>query len=117
MNNHKASILTTIEATKKLDKGGLYLIAVNLPFGKFNNINYFEVNDNIGKAYLSDSTTEKDALDGFTRFGLTGTGRNCVIVNLTHFKEWRILEIENYLNNRFGDFWSVSLEELSTGST
>lgn len=112
MDNTENSILTAIETTKSLNKGKYYLLVVNLPFGKFSNVNYFEVNNNTGKAFLSDRTTSKDAENGFTRLGLTGKGHNCPIIDINNVKEQRMLEIERYLNSRFNSDWTITLEPV-----
>lgn len=108
-----ASILQVIKDTKSnvenVDEKGMYVITISLPINKVTNVNFYAVDDNIGKAYLANNTTERDALDGFTRFSLTGVGRNCIILSLASFKESWILQMENYLNNRFGNNWSASL--------
>lgn len=99
-----------INQTKDMDGRKLCLISVGLPIGRFKNINFYEADNSIGRAYLSNTTTQQDALEGFTRYGLTGVGNKCVLINLSHVREDWILEIQNYLNNRFGNDWIVSLE-------
>lgn len=99
-----------INETESMDGRKLCVIVVSLPINKVKNINFYETDNNIGKAYLSNRTTQKDALEGLTRYGLTGVGSNCVLIDLSNFKEGLILDIENYLNNRFGDDWVASLK-------
>lgn len=62
-----------------------------------------------GKAhiFLTNVTTANDAMDGFTRYGVS-TGVNAVLYKTTHY-EARKDEISNYLDQRFGDQWEMKL--------
>ncbi|MFH7348369.1 hypothetical protein L1A45_07020 [Acinetobacter variabilis] len=62
-----------------------------------------------GKAhiFLTNVTTANDALDGFTRYGVS-TGANAVLYKTAHY-EARKEAISHYLNKRFGTHWTLNL--------
>lgn len=73
---------------------------------KLNDINSFIKN---GKAhiFLTNVTTANDAMDGFTRYGVS-TGKNAVLYKTTQY-EVRKEAISQYLNERFGNQWEIKL--------
>jgi|GEM_PF-925908 len=73
---------------------------------KLKDINKFIKN---GKAYifLTNVTTANDAMDGFTRYGVS-TGANAALYKNTQY-EARKEDISQYLNERFDDQWEVKL--------
>lgn len=52
-------------------------------------------------------TTANDAMDGFTRYGVS-TGKNAVLYKATQF-ETRKDEVSAYLDQRFGEQWEIKL--------
>lgn len=73
---------------------------------KLKDINKFIMNDK-AQVFLTNTTTANDAMDGFTRYGVS-TGKNAVLLKNTHYEKSKA-EIENYLNERFGNQWEVKL--------
>ena len=73
---------------------------------KLNNINSFIKN---GKAhiFLTNVTTANDAMDGFTRYGVS-TGTNTVLYKAAQYQD-RKDQVSQYLNERFGNQWEVKL--------
>lgn len=73
---------------------------------KLKDINRFIKN---GKAhiFLTNVTTANDAMDGFTRYGVS-TGTNAVLYKADQY-ETRKEAISQYLNERFGKEWEVKL--------
>ncbi|MGY0202230.1 hypothetical protein ACW7EJ_00765 [Acinetobacter soli] len=73
---------------------------------KLKDINSFIKN---GKAhiFLTNVTTANDAMDGFTRYGVS-TGKNAVLYKDTQY-EARKEAISQYLKERFGDQWEIKL--------
>ena len=73
---------------------------------KLKDINSFIKN---GKAhiFLTNVTTANDAMDGFTRYGVS-TGKNAVLYKTTQY-EARKEAISQYLNERFGTQWKLNL--------
>ena len=73
---------------------------------KLKDINSFIKN---GKAhiFLTNMTTANDAMDGFTRYGVS-TGKNAVLYKATQF-ETRKDEVSAYLDQRFGEQWEIKL--------
>lgn len=67
-----------------------------------------------GKAhiFLTNVTTANDAMDGFTRYGVS-TGKNAVLYKTTQY-EARKEAISQYLNGRFGDQWELNLRPIQT---
>ena len=78
---------------------------------KLKDINSFIKN---GKAhiFLTNMTTANDAMDGFTRYGVS-TGKNAVLYKDTQY-EARKEAISQYLNERFGDQWELNLRPIQT---
>lgn len=78
---------------------------------KLKDINSFIKN---GKAhiFLTNVTTANDAMDGFTRYGVS-TGKNAVLYKDTQY-EARKEAISQYLNERFGDQWELNLRPIQT---
>ncbi|WP_180060454.1 hypothetical protein [Acinetobacter sp. YH12135] len=62
-----------------------------------------------GKAhiFLTNVTTANDAMDGFTRYGVS-TGTNAVLYKTAQY-EARKEDISQYLNERFGNQWAIKL--------
>ena len=73
---------------------------------KLKDINKFIINDK-AQVFLTNVTTANDAMDGFTRYGVS-TGTNAVLLKTVHYEKAKT-EIENYLNNRFGNQWEIKL--------
>lgn len=73
---------------------------------KLKDINSFIEN---GKAhiFLTNVTTANDAMDGFTRYGVS-TGTNAVLYKTTQY-EARKEAISEYLTERFGNQWEINL--------
>lgn len=73
---------------------------------KLKDINRFIKN---GKAhiFLTNVTTANDAMDGFTRYGVS-TGTNTVLYKAAQY-EARKEAISQYLNERFENQWEVNL--------
>lgn len=73
---------------------------------KLKDINRFIKN---GKAhiFLTNVTTANDAMDGFTRYGVS-TGTNAVLYKTAQY-EARKEDISQYLNERFGNQWAIKL--------
>lgn len=73
---------------------------------KLKDINSFIKN---GKAhiFLTNVTTANDAMDGFTRYGVS-TGTNAVLYKVDQYKA-RKDSISDYLNQRFRNQWEVKL--------
>lgn len=73
---------------------------------KLKDINIFIKN---GKAhiFLTNVTTANDAMDGFTRYGVS-TGKNAVLYQITQY-EARKEAISQYLTERFGNQWEINL--------
>jgi len=70
------------------------------------------ISDGKAKVYLSRNTTANDCLNGIERWGITG-GRNvCIYTEQTYPKDE--LEINEYLNGRFGEDWEIKLVPTST---
>lgn len=78
---------------------------------KLKDINRFIKN---GKAhiFLTNVTTANDAIDGFTRYGVS-TGTNAVLYKADQF-EVRKVAISQYLNERFGNHWEIKLLPVQT---
>lgn len=57
--------------------------------------------------FLTNVTTANDAMDGFTRYGVS-TGNNAVLYKATQY-EARKDEISKYLNGRFNNHWQIKL--------
>ncbi|WP_288382746.1 hypothetical protein [uncultured Acinetobacter sp.] len=62
-----------------------------------------------GKAhiFLTNVTTANDAMDGFTRYGVS-TGTNAVLLKNDQYEKVKE-NIELYLNERFGSQWEIKL--------
>jgi len=86
-----------------------HVIQITIPVEiapKLKDINSFIKN---GKAhiFLTNVTTANDAMDGFTRYGVS-TGANAVLYKTTRY-EARKEAISQYLNERFGNQWEIKL--------
>ncbi|MGQ8974716.1 hypothetical protein [Acinetobacter schindleri] len=57
--------------------------------------------------FLTNVTTANDAMDGFTRYGVS-TGTNAVLYKTAQY-EARKEDISQYLNERFGNQWAIKL--------
>lgn len=94
---------------QSVSKDPYYIVEIILPeerAPKLKDINKFIKN---GKAhiFLTNVTTANDALDGFTRYGVS-TGKNAVLYKTTHY-EARKEDISQYLTERFGNQWEIDL--------
>ena len=89
-----------------------FIIKVILPIGKCPKVKNRYINDE-GKAevYITSKTTQKDALEGYNIYALSGV--KGLIVNNRNYDRIKF-EIESYLNNRFSDDWEVRLDPIST---
>ncbi|WP_374527953.1 hypothetical protein [Acinetobacter sp.] len=65
------------------------------------------IKDDKAQVFLTNKTTANDAMDGFTRYGVS-TGANAVLLKIDHYEKAKT-EIENYLNGRFGTQWELHL--------
>lgn len=70
------------------------------------------VKDGKASLYLTNTTTSDDAMNGFTRYGVS-SGANAILVTNETFSKSKE-EIEEYLNNRFGSQWSIQLTPVKT---
>lgn len=68
------------------------------------------IKDGKAQVYLSINTSKKDALNGITRYGVSG-GRCAFVVTDRTFPKVEA-EIKSYLNERFGSDWSMELVPL-----
>lgn len=59
------------------------------------------------KLLLSNNTSMRRALEGFTRYGLT-SGRNAIVLTCSEFKKHEN-QISNFLNKRFESDWRLKL--------
>ncbi|AGQ07805.1 hypothetical protein J610_1005 [Acinetobacter sp. 723929] len=73
---------------------------------KLKDINRFIKNGN-AHVFLTNVTTANDAMDGFTRYGVS-TGTNAVLYKADQY-EARKEAISQYLNDRFGIQWEIKL--------
>ena len=88
-----------------------FIIKVILPIDKCPKIkNRFINSEGKAEVYITSRTTQKDALEGHTVYALSGY-QGLIVQNYakSHTKD----EIENYLNNRFGNDWEVRLEKVN----
>ena len=91
-----------------------YVIVVDIPEGKCPRVKGREklIENGRAKVYLSNNTTSNDALNGKTRYGITG-GNNAVLVSEKSFP-CQESEIRDYLLDRFGDDWNLELVKCQT---
>lgn len=85
-----------------------FIIKVILPVDKCPKVkNRFINSEGKAEIYITSKTTQKDALEGHNIYALSGY-QGLIVKNYanSHTKD----EIENYLNNRFGNDWEVKLE-------
>ncbi|WP_035375010.1 hypothetical protein [Acinetobacter haemolyticus] len=73
---------------------------------RLKDIDKFIVNHK-AQVFLTNKTTANDAMDGFTRYGVS-TGANAVLLKSAHYEKSKA-EIENYLNERFRNQWEIEL--------
>lgn len=59
------------------------------------------------KLLLSNNTSMRRALEGFTRYGLS-SGRNAIVLTCSEFKN-REDQIASFLNKRFEEDWKLKL--------
>ncbi|KMU99940.1 hypothetical protein ACS72_06400 [Acinetobacter sp. VT 511] len=59
------------------------------------------------KVFLSNNTSTRRALTGFTRYGVS-SGRNVIVLTPYEFKD-RKNQITNFLNKRFDSEWKLKL--------
>ena len=88
----------------------LYVVTVILPIDKCPKVKTRYINDE-GKAavYLTSKTTMKDALEGNNIYALSGV--KGLIVNNRNYARIKV-EVENYLNERFGKEWRITLKPI-----
>ncbi len=89
-----------------------FIIKVILPINKCPKVKNRHINDE-GKAevYITNKTTQKDALEGNNVYGLSGY-KGLIVPNYEHSHTKK--EIEKYLNNRFGNDWEIRLDPINT---
>ena len=87
-----------------------FIIKVILPIDKCPKVKNRYINDE-GKAevYITSKTTQKNALEGNNIYALSGV--KGLIVNNRNYNRIK-LEIENYLNVRFGKEWTITLKPI-----
>ena len=86
-----------------------HVIQITIPVEiapKLKDINKFIINDK-AQVFLTNKTTANDAMDGFTRYGVS-TGTNAVLLKAVHY-EARKEQISAYLDQRFGNQWEIKL--------
>ena len=86
-----------------------HVIQITIPVEmapRLKDIDKFIINDK-ARVFLTNKTTANDAMDGFTRYGVS-TGANAVLLKNTHYEKSKA-EIENYLNERFKNQWEIEL--------
>ncbi|MFD1436933.1 hypothetical protein HLH14_12435 [Acinetobacter sp. ANC 4282] len=86
-----------------------HLVQITIPVEiapKLKDINKFITNDK-AQVFLTNKTTVNDAMDGFTRYGLS-TGTNAILLKADQCEKAKE-NIELYLNERFGSQWEVKL--------
>lgn len=86
-----------------------HVVQITIPVEKaprLKDIQKFIKNDK-AQVFLTNKTTASDAMDGFTRYGVS-TGTNAVLLKTDHYEKAKT-EIENYLNGRFGTQWELRL--------
>lgn len=91
-----------------------HVVQITIPLEiapKLKDIDKFIVNDK-AQVFLTNTTTANDAMDGFTRYGLS-TGKNAVLYKATQY-EVRKDGISEYLDQRFGNQWEVKLVPVRT---
>lgn len=86
-----------------------HVVQITLPIEiapNLKDINKFII-DNKAQVFLTNTTTANDAMDGFTRYGVS-TGKNAVLYKTTQY-EVRKEAISQYLTERFGNHWEIKL--------
>jgi hypothetical protein len=86
-----------------------HVIQITIPVEitpRLKDIDKFIINDK-ARVFLTNKTTANDAMDGFTRYGVS-TGANAVLLKNAHYEKSKA-EIENYLNERFKNQWEIEL--------
>ena len=86
-----------------------HLVQITIPVEiapKLKDINKFITNDK-AQVFLTNKTTANDAMDGFTRYGVS-TGTNAVLYKSDQY-EVRKEAISQFLNERFGNHWEIKL--------
>jgi len=99
----------TLNANKS---GQFFIVKVVLPVDKCPKVRNRYIN-NEGKAevYITSKTTQKDALEGYNVYALSGY-KGLIVPNYenSHTKN----EIKSYLNDRFGNDWEIRLDPIAT---
>ncbi|ARG15919.1 hypothetical protein J599_2543 [Acinetobacter baumannii 1598530] len=78
---------------------------------KLKDINRFIKNGN-AHVFLTNVTTSHDAMDGFTRYGIS-TGTNAVLYKTAQYQD-RKDQISQYLSECFGNQWEIKLLPVQT---
>ena len=94
---------------ESVSKDPYYVVQISMPVEKaprLKDIHKFIKND-IAQVFLTNKTTANDAMDGFTRYGVS-TGANAILLKITHYEKVEN-EIAEYLNKRFGNQWELKL--------
>ena len=94
---------------ESVSKDPYYVVQISMPVEKaprLKDIHKFIKND-IAQVFLTNKTTANDAMDGFTRYGVS-TGTNAVLYKADQY-EVRKEAISQFLNERFGTQWEIKL--------
>lgn len=94
---------------ESVSKDPYYVVQISMPVEKaprLKDIHKFIKND-IAQVFLTNKTTANNAMDGFTRYGVS-TGANAILLKITHYEKVEN-EIAEYLNKRFGNQWELKL--------
>ena len=86
-----------------------HVVQITIPVEKaprLKDIHKFIKNDK-AQVFLTNKTTANDAMDGFTRYGVS-TGTNAVLYKADQY-EVRKEAISQFLNERFGTQWEIKL--------
>jgi hypothetical protein len=94
---------------ESISQNQYYAVQISIPVEKaprLKDIQKFIKNDT-AQVFLTNKTTENDAMDGLTRYGVS-TGTNAVLLKNDQY-EARKEAISQYLAERFGNHWEIKL--------
>ena len=101
---NQSEVLLSDESTQS------FIIKVILPLDKYPKVkNRYINNQGRAEVYITSKTAQKDALEGHNVYALSGC-KGLIVPNYPNSNTKN--EIENYLNNRFGNDWEVKLEPI-----
>lgn len=94
----------------------VFVLEISIPEKKCPNIRNRDklIQDGRARVFLANNTTQNDAMNGFTRYGVSG-GRTACIFTQESFLKYEA-EITGYLNERFGQDWNSKLTLLNVKS-